>query len=125
MIVIFHEQQETKSLPMAMRQFLLIILLHLDSLNNDDPEFVIGAWMEVKNLKWSAPLTRILVHIGDAPSELWSNNKTRGETYIKRVMETLRCRLKISKYLYLKPNHVSGGEKNLREFIDTIKVHDS
>jgi len=98
------------------------IVARSDSLNNDDPEFVIGAWMEVKNLKWSAPLTRILVHIGDAPSELWSNNKTRGETYIKRVMETLRCRLKISKYLYLKPNHVSGGEKNLREFIDTIKV---
>jgi len=99
-----------------------IVSLGRVTLNDDNPEFVIGALVKVKQRKWSAPLTRILVHIADAPSERWVENRKKAETWIKKAMETIRCRLKISKYLYLKPSHVSGEAKTLRQFIDRLKV---
>ena len=81
--------------------------LYLDTGGGDRPENVFGGMEHVKSQSWRAPLTRILVHIADAPDH--GDFRNRGSSPRRRansLLRHLKCNTRVYTYLFI-INHFS------------------
>jgi hypothetical protein len=89
----------------------------------DWPENVFGAMEQVMTrFEWEAPLTRILVHIADAPHR-GNFRSTRGEQNTRKrakiLLDKLKCTTNIYSYLFVKTRSYSWG--GLDHMLDAFK----
>ena len=68
-----------------------------------DPRMFFGGMEHVKSQSWRAPLTRILVHIADAPDH--GDFRNRGSSPRRRansLLRHLKCSTNVYTYLFIK-----------------------
>ena len=85
----------------------------------DKPEDVFGGLEKVLTVDWKAPLTRMVIHIADAPGHgdfETPNSLARKEAEI--LLKKLKCDLNIFKYIFVKTNE----DKSLNQMVDAFKV---
>ena len=83
----------------------------------DWPEDVAGGLAKASTMNWKAPLTRILVHIADAPGHgdfVTRNSPARREA--QALLEKLRCETNIFAYIFMKTNENRGLNDMLNAF---------
>ena len=85
----------------------------------DWPEDVAGGLAKASTMNWKAPLTRILVHIADAPGHgdfVTTNSLARREA--QGLLEKLKCESNIFAYIFMKTN----DNMHLKNMIDAFRV---
>ena len=85
----------------------------------DTPEDVAGGLEKVSSMGWQAPLTRVMVHIADAPGHgdfVTANSPARKEA--RGLLNKLKCETNIFKYIFIKTNENAG----LNNMVDAFKV---
>ena len=95
--------------------------LYLDTGGGDRPENVFGGMEHVKSQSWRAPLTRILVHIADAPDH--GDFRNRGSSPRRRansLLRHLKCSTNVYTYLFIK-THCCFSDLN--RMIQAFKVY--
>jgi len=94
----------------------------------DAPEDVPGGIRKVMASNWEAPLTRILIHIADAPGHHANNWVVRGDTFRENeaqgLLEELKCTTGVYSYLFLKPEERVSGLEHMLQYFKEISATD-
>ena len=92
----------------------------------DEAENVFGGIEQVLKLNWQAPLTRLLVHIGDAQNHGdFEHPGSEARNTAQKLLYQLKCVAKVYTYLYMKTPVVTDGlEKMIKAFkVSLLSIH--